>query len=459
MKFGPIRWLALKDLAILRRSPLLVGILVIYPVALALMIGVALSSPPGRPKVAVYNGVRAGHDGVQIGGSTVDIGAYTRELSASITPIKVKSAAAAIAAVRAGRAEAAIIVPADIIGQIQGLIRTGAGHPTVRIVLNDRSPLQRELVNAQIQTRVDQVQTAISKALLGTALADLDTVVGGGGLDFEGSTVNLLGLKHARAIVAGAIPSIRRAGLGPRLAPGLRQVVAFADIAAEGLTFASPLLGQIKSPLTVERSELSGTSTPVASYAIAIAVAISELFLALLLAASLLALERSEQVYARLVRGPVSRGALLSEKVLVSAVSAAVVSLLMSVVASVFVGLSWDRFELWILALLVAGVAFASLGVALGALAREVAAASLLAILVGLPVAFLALIPATAVSAGVAHVLDVISFVFPFKPALDAIANALTGSSPSMVLPLVHLLGLALAFAVVARLALARFSD
>jgi ABC-type multidrug transport system permease subunit len=455
----PVRWLALKDLAILRRSPLLVSILIIYPVALALMIGVALSSPAGRPKVAVYNGVRPGQAKVRIAGSAVNIAAYTRDLSASITPIDVKSAAAAVAAVRSGRAEAAIIVPANIIGQIQGLIRTGFGQPTVQIVLNDRSPIEREVVDAQIQTRVDQVQTAISKALLGTALDDLHTVIDGGPLNFDGANVNLLGLKNARTIISGAVPLVTRAGLGQRLAPALKQVVSFADIASEGLTIASPELGKIQSPLTVDRRELSGASTPTATYAVAIAVATSELFVALLLAASLLALERSEQVFLRLVRGPVGRGALLGEKAMVSAGCAALVTLVMSAVVSIFVRLSWGRFELWVLALAVAGAAFAALGVALGALAREVAAASLLAILVGLPVAFLALIPTTAVSAGVGHVLSVISFVFPFKAGLDAVSSALTDTGPGLGLPLVHLLGLALVYGVLARLALVRFGD
>ncbi len=458
-QLAPVRWLALKDLAILRRSPLLVGILIVYPVALALMIGVALSSPAGRPKVAVYSGVTPSRAEVKIAGSQVNIAAYTRELSSSITPIPVRSAAAAVAAVRSGRAEAAIIVPAAIIGQIQALIRTGFGQPTVQIVLNDRNPIERELVNAQIQTRVDQVQTAISKALLGTALGDLHTVVAGGPLSFSGATINLLGLTRARSIVSGALGPITRAGLGPRLAPGLKQVINFADIASEGLSVASPELGKLQSPLTVDHRNLNGASTPTATYAVAIAVAISELFVALLLAASLLALERSEQVFLRLVRGPVGAGALLGEKALLSAGCAAGVTLAMSAVVSIFVHLSWDRFELWVAALLVAGVAFAALGVLLGALAREVAAASLLAILVGLPVAFLALIPATAVSSGVSHLLSVISFVFPFKPGLAAVANALTGTAPGIGLPLVHLFGLALAYGLLARLAIVRFGE
>ena len=42
-----IRWLLVKDLQILRRSPLLVGLLVAYPVLVALLIGFSLSGGPG----------------------------------------------------------------------------------------------------------------------------------------------------------------------------------------------------------------------------------------------------------------------------------------------------------------------------------------------------------------------------------------------------------------------------
>ena len=56
---SPVRWLFVKDLQILRRSPLLVGLLIVYPVVIALMIGFALSSPPGKPKVAFFSEVAA----------------------------------------------------------------------------------------------------------------------------------------------------------------------------------------------------------------------------------------------------------------------------------------------------------------------------------------------------------------------------------------------------------------
>ena len=47
--------LLVKDLLILRRSRLLVGVLVVYPIAIALLIGLAISRGPGKPKVAIVD--------------------------------------------------------------------------------------------------------------------------------------------------------------------------------------------------------------------------------------------------------------------------------------------------------------------------------------------------------------------------------------------------------------------
>ena len=182
------------------------------------------------------------------------------------------------------------------------------------------------------------------------------------------------------------------------------------------------------------------------------------MFIALLLAAGMLALERSENAYTRLVRGLVSPGRLLAEKVVLAGGCATVVTLVMAALVSLFVHLDWSRFELWVLTLALGACAFAALGVAIGGLAREVSAASLLAFLVSLPVAFVALVPASAVSGGLKTVLDVVAFVFPFKAALEAVSNAFSGTAPGIGLPLVHLLVLTLAFGALARVTLVRFA-
>jgi ABC-type multidrug transport system permease subunit len=450
-----VRWLFIKDLQILKRSPLLTALLAIYPIAIALMIGFALSSPPGKPRVAYYSAVPAGKGQISFGNQKIDISSYAKELFQSIQPIKVSSRDQAIAKVRNGDALAALIIPSDIVSQIESLITTGVGSPSVDVVLNTKDPLERQFVDQAITSRLSQVEQAVSKEVLSVAVADLGKVLNGGTLEFLGQKIPLLGLRNSRTIIQGSIAS-----LPPHssLRVALRQVASFFDLAIGGLGFATPVLGSIGNPLTVNLTQLSGKTTPTDQYAIAIAVIVSLMFVTLLLAAAMLALERSENAYARLVRGLISKTGLLSEKIILSAGCAALVTLVMAAFISLFVHLDWGRFELWVLALALGGLAFGALGVTIGGLAREVSVASLMAFLISLPIAFIALIPADAVSGTLKRVLDAVSFVFPFKAALDAVNNAFSGTAPGIVGPLIHLAVLTVVFGALARLTLRRYA-
>jgi ABC-2 type transport system permease protein len=118
-------------------------------------------------------------------------------------------------------------------------------------------------------------------------------------------------------------------------------VISFADLAIQGLGFAKPVLGSIGTPLTVNETQLDGRTTPTAAYAAAIAVIVSLMFVTMLLAAGMLAVERTENAYPRLVRGLVTPGRLLSEKVVLAAGCATVVTLLMAAFVSLFVHWRW----------------------------------------------------------------------------------------------------------------------
>lgn len=450
-----MRWLLIKDLQILKRSPLLVGMLVIYPVVIGLMIGFALSSPPSKPKVALLSEVKPASRRLRFGSQQLDIAGYTRQLLGAIQPITVHSRSQAIAKVRSGQALAALILPADLPAQIEGLLTQGVGNPTVDLILNSKDPIERQYVDAAIQSQLNEVEQSVSKQLLKVALTDLQQVLDGGTLNFVGQNYPLLGLRDSRTIIQGTIATLPR---DSTLIPALRQVVDFADLAIEGLGLASPVLDTIGTPVAVNELSLAGKTTPIASYAVAIAVVISLMFVTLLLAAGMLALERSQNTYARLIRGLVAPGVLLSEKILLAAGCATAVTLAMAAAVSLFVHLDWARGPLWVVTIGLAAGAFASLGVAIGAIARDVSAASLMAFLMSLPIAFVALVPASTVSATLDSALAVISFVFPFRAGLDAVNGALNGGAPSLGLPLVHLLGLTIAFWALGRLALRRFA-
>lgn len=450
-----MRWLLIKDLQILRRSPFLVGLLVVYPIVIALMIGFALSSPPGKPTVAFDDQVPPGHGQISVGSQQLNVAHYASQLLSSVNPIHVHSRAQAVADVRDGRALAAVIIPADLAQQIQGLVTQGVGSPTVEVILNTKDPVERQYVDQAISSRLAEVEQSVSKQVLQVAISDLQQVLSGGKIQILGQNVHLLGLRNVRTIVEGTIASLPRSS---PLRAALAQVVGFSNLAISGLAFASPVLGTIGTPLNVTETQLAGRTTPTDAYAATIAVIVSLMFVTVLLAAGLLAIERTENAYARLVRGLVTPGRLLAEKIVLAGGCATVVTLIMAAFVSAFVPLEWSRFELWVLALACGGLAFGALGVAIGATAREVSTASLLALLVALPVAFVALVPGDAVSGGLKTVLDAVAFVFPFRAALQAVGNAFNGTAPAIGLPLVHLLVLALVFAGLARLAVRRFA-
>ena len=118
--------------------------------------------------------------------------------------------------------------------------------------------------------------------------------------------------------------------------------------------------------------------------------------------------------------------------------------------------IEWNRVGLWLLALAFGALAFGALGVAVGALAREVRAASLLAFLLSLPIAFLALVPAGSLAVGLYRAIEVVSFVFPFKASLQALDAAVNGAAPALGSSLAHLAVLTVLFGTLARAGLRR---
>ena len=214
----------------------------------------------------------------------------------------------------------------------------------------------------------------------------------------------------------------------------------------------------MQKPVNVKQTVLSGRRTPLDTFAVAVAVTVSLMFVCVLLASGLLALEREENTFARLARGLVPGGWLLAEKVILAAACSFAVTLAMLLGVSLFVPLDMGRIGLWLLALGGGAIAFAALGVAIGCLAREVRAASLLAFGLALPLAFLALVPSGGVSPALYDVIRVISAAFPFKPALEAMDAAINGSSPGIGQALAHLAALVVVFGGAAWAGLRRFA-
>jgi len=228
------------------------------------------------------------------------------------------------------------------------------------------------------------------------------------------------------------------------------------SIGATNFTRFKDVLSAVERPVQETDTILSGRRAPLDTFAVAVAVTVSLMFVCVLLASGLIALEREENTFHRLTRGLITPGRLLTAKITLAAACALPVTLVMLIGISAFVPLDRARAALWILALGGGALAFAALGVAIGSLAREVRAASLLAFLLSLPLAFLALVPSGSVAPGLYHAIQAISAAFPFKPALDAINAAINQTTPTLAVSLAHLAILIGVFGAAARLGLRR---
>jgi ABC-2 type transport system permease protein len=319
------------------------------------------------------------------------------------------------------------------------------------VYYNAEDPLKTRLVQTAIKSRLQDANVALTKDLTREALTYLDAVARGGNVPLIG---NFLGLRKAEAILLGVQRSLPKAS---QLRPALGVVIDFARNARAGLGFSPQVLSVVGEPIAVREHIVRGGRAPFDSFAIAIAVTVSLMFVTLLLAAGTLALEREENAFPRLVRGLVSRSGLLAEKGLLAGGCAFLVALAMLCGIALFVNLAWGRFPLWLAALAAGALGFAGMGLAIGAIAREVRSASLLAFMLSLPLAFLALVPSGSVSPGVYDVIRAVSAAFPFKPTLNAMNAALNdigGMGPAVL----HLAILAVVFGAISRLALRRFA-
>ena len=158
------------------------------------------------------------------------------------------------------------------------------------------------------------------------------------------------------------------------------------------------------NPISLKQPKSKGRSWVLSAQVQSYGIALTVTFLALLLAAGAAAAERDEGTIGRLRRGLVSLGQLVWAKVALAAVVGlalgAALALVFGIVAEVggvTGGEPWARLPLLLAGVLLAAGVVGAVGAARRARARA-RTASLLAVLVVLPVVFLGLVPREALS-------------------------------------------------------------
>jgi ABC-2 family transporter protein len=447
-----MRWLLLKDLQILRRSPLQAVLLIAYPVLISLLVGFAISRDPGKPKVAFLNEIPPGARVAAGNGRLPAVGVNDR-ICGRVDCVEVDSRDEAEEKVRDGDVLAALILPADLIDRLNSLGTLTPETPEVDVIVNQEDPVEARLVDDRITALLAEANLFIARQIASEGGRYLNLVVDGGDFEVLGQPVEILGLRAAAATLQALRPAVPEA-----LRDELDRVIRFATLARDNLDVAAPLIDRLAQPIVIDKQSVSAPTTPLDVFAVAVAATLTLTFVTLLLVAGSLALEREENTFARLTGGLVSRSALLVEKTGLGVAVGLIVTLLMLAGVQLFAALAWDRFGLWLAAILAGAAALAAAGAALGAAARDVRAVSLLAFMIALPVALLSLVPSGAVGPELHDAIRLVTGLSPFKPALEAMTAALDPTGQGIGGPLLHLTILVVAYLALARLALRRFA-
>jgi ABC-2 type transport system permease protein len=432
-----------KDLTVLRRSPLLLAALLSYPVVIALLVGLVAGYASSKPRVAWVDEDNVPRI-VDVAGHRFHVQTIIDQVAKNVTLVRLGPSEAA-RELASGKVVATITVPPGFVGSLV----TTAESPS--LVLRTGSGAIAPRVTEQVQALVYQLNRKLQNVFIKANLVFVRLILHGGGGSFLGTHFNVLGLDKTATLLESMPQSAR-----------IKAIEHFVRDAELGLARTGQALQATAHPIELRQPKAKGRtwvlSAQVQSYGIALTVT----FLALLLAAGAAAAEHDEGTIGRLRRGLVTLGQLVWSKVALAAVVGVVLGAAIAVVFGIVVeaggvsgGEPWARLPLLFVGVALAAAAVGAAGTLLGALAREARAASLLAVLVVLPVVFLGLVPRDAVA-----LAWWVSEFLPFAHAVRWFGAALYDASPwrAVGIETAWLLGIGAVLWALARRSMARLA-
>jgi ABC-2 type transport system permease protein len=434
------------DVRRLLRSPLLVAGLVVYPLVIALLVGLVVRYAGERPRVGLVDRAQLPRT-IVIGERRFDLKRLFEE-AAEVELVRMSEEQAAHD-LKTGRVLAVLTIPRDFSVKLRRL------SESPRIVLQTSEGALGSRVAEKIRALVYAVNLKLQRAYIEANLGYVDLLRRGGTGTIGRERLTVIGLRRARE----ELEALARSP-DPDVAEPARELAAFIRQVEGAVGQVDDFLRATANPIELRTEAQAGRTWALSAQVQAYALALALAFIALLLGAGAITAERAERTVGRLVRGLVSLSALVAEKVVLVAAVGTLVSAVLSLgfgvvveTASVTGGQPWERVPLLLAGLVLAAACFGALGVLAGTLARDAGAAMLLALLVGLPVVLAGIVPE-----GASAVTDWIRTVAPFASVVELASTALYDSDPwsTVVREAARLLLLTLAFAALARLAARR---
>jgi ABC-2 type transport system permease protein len=374
-----------KDALVLRRSPLLLAILLAYPVAIALLLVLVASYGSSKPRVALVDEDNLPAT-VVIGGKRFHVDRTIDEVSKNVNLVRL-TPEEADRQLEDGKVVAAVTVPPGFVATLKGMVQS----PKLEVELSHGTISSR--VDQQVQALVYSLNRKLQRAYIGTNLRYVTLILQGGNGTVLGRQFDVLGLARTELLL-NRMPQT----------PEVEQLESFVHDARLALANTGDAMRAVAHPIEIDYTHTRGRTRVLSAEVQAYTLAVTITFLTLMFAAGSLAAERDENVIGRLARGLVTLGQLVWAKVALAAALAFVLGLAIALafgavieIGNVTGGEPWERLPLLVAGLLLAGGSLGALGALIGALSREARTASLVAVLVVMPIVFLGLIPSEVV--------------------------------------------------------------
>jgi ABC-2 type transport system permease protein len=371
-----------KDLRTLLRTPALLAVLLAYPVLIAALLGLVAGYASSKPRVAFVD-----RDGLPahlvVGARRFDVVGTIDEVARNVRLVRLGEVEAQ-RQLDEGKVVAVVTVPPGFAATLQQMVTS----PTLELAVTRGGSSSR--VRQQVQALVYSLNRKLQRAYIDANLRYVQLLLHGGDGSFLGESFDALGLDGTERELR-ALPQTAR----------VRRIEQFVRTARLALAHTDEALRATAAPIQLREVPQRGRSASLSAEVQSYALGLTLTFLALVLAAGALAGERDENVLGRLARGLVSPGRLVAAKVLLAAVAGTVLGLGVALAFAAVIAIGhapggepWARLPLLAAGLALTGASLGAVGALVGALAREARTASLVAVLVVLPVVFLGLIPA-----------------------------------------------------------------
>jgi ABC-2 type transport system permease protein len=206
-----------KDLRVLRRSPLLLGVLLAYPLLIAALVVLVAQYANAKPRVALVD-----EDGlpatVEIGGQTFHPDSTIDRVAKEVDLVRL-DADEAQRQLDTGRVVAVVTIPPGFVSELRAMIRS----PTLRLETTRGGLAPR--VTQQVQALVFQLNQELQDAYIDANLEYVRLILDGGEGSFGGQTFDVLGLRETARLLEELPP-------GPRL-DAIREFVQTAELALD----------------------------------------------------------------------------------------------------------------------------------------------------------------------------------------------------------------------------------